>query len=124
MHQLGFTVMLQPTDINSTCTEVIPKTQNSSRIKFEFYKERNSNEFIKYVNGKEKLYGSKKLFGDIGSTFIFDAGNMLHRGKAGKNRLMFQINLTCSHTQKSGTSNKNSEKILEAIGKKPSESFQ
>ena len=48
---------------------------------------------------------------------------MLHRGIEGGNRLMFQINLTCSFTNKSGTSNKTSENILDAIGKKPSEIF-
>ena len=67
---------------------------------------------------KEFEFGSKKLYGDIGTTFIFDAGNMLHRGLEGGNRLMFQINLTCSFTNKSGTSNWTSEKILDAIGKK------
>ena len=48
---------------------------------------------------------------------------MLHRGAEGSNRLMFHINLTCSHTHKSGTSNLNSEHILDAIGKKPSSVF-
>ena len=124
MRQLGFIVLLQPTDENSTCTQVIPKTHNSPRFEFEFYDERHTENFVRYAKNKEAKYGSVKLFGDIGSTFIFDAGNMLHKGAEGTNRLMFQINLTCSHTNKSGTSNLSSENILDAIGKKPSEAFK
>ena len=123
MHQLGFIVMLRPTNKNSTCTQIIPRTHREYRLGFEFQQDRSSDEFINYTKKKELQYGSKKLYGDIGTTFIFDAGNMLHRGLEGGNRLMFQINLTCSFTNKSGTSNRTSEKILEAIGKKPSEAF-
>ena len=42
-------VLLQPTNKYSTCTQVIPKTHNSPRFEFEFFKERNSNSFINYT---------------------------------------------------------------------------
>ena len=114
--------MLLPTNQESTCTEVIPKTHNSSRIGIEFYKHRETKEFIEYAKNKEKKLGSKKLFGDIGTTYIFDAGNMLHRGSAGTDRVMFQINFTSSFTNRQGTTEESSLSI-DAIGKKPSKAF-
>ena len=122
MHQIGFIVMLLPTNKESTCTEVIPKTHNSSRIGIEFYKQRETKEFIDYAKNMAKKFGSKKLFGDIGTTYIFDAGNMLHRGSSGTDRAMLQINFTSSLTNKQGTTNKDLS-LNNAIGKKPSKAF-
>ena len=62
MHQLGFTVMLLPTNQESTCTEVIPKTHNSSRIGIEFYKHRETKEFIEYAKKKGKETWVKEAF--------------------------------------------------------------
>tara|TARA_B100000242_G_C43039114_1_gene484647 strand:+ start:1314 stop:2207 length:894 start_codon:yes stop_codon:yes gene_type:complete len=124
MHQLGFIVLLKSTNEDSTCTQVIPRTHRSYRLNFEFYKhQRDKNSFINYSKLKEKKFNSVKLIGEIGSTFIFDAGNMLHRGLPGEDRILCQINFTSSRTLTEGTTNKNSGFIIDAIGKKPSQCF-
>lgn len=121
MHQLGFIMMLNNTDKKSTCTQVIPKTNKRFRPQAEFYKLRMKNEFKSYAKNQENKKGAFKLFGETGSTFIFDAGNMLHRGVSGSDRLMFQINFS------SFVSNKNElDKKLNkynSIGKKSSVIF-
>ncbi|MBO8221438.1 hypothetical protein [Prochlorococcus marinus] len=121
MHQLGFTMLLNKTNYNSTCTELIPKTNKNFRPQAEFYKLRMQKKFMSYAKNEEKEKGTVKLYGEIGSTFIFDAGNMLHKGVPGSNRLMFQINFTSFASNKNELDKKLNK--YNSIGKKSSVIF-
>ena len=65
MHQLGFIVMLQPTNENSTCTQIIPRTHREYRLYFEFQQDRSSDKFINYTKKKKNLNLAQKNYMEI-----------------------------------------------------------
>ena len=90
-------ILLNTTNENSSSTQVIPRTNNNSRFGYEFIN-RTSKRFINYAKIKEKKFGNKKLYGNVGSAYLIDAGNMLHRGLYGEDRLMLHFNFSQSNS--------------------------
>ena len=97
VHQLSLIILLNKTNSDSTCTEIIPKTHKSFRFGYEFFKW-DSFKFIKYVQKKLSTNNSQKIFGDIFTAYLIDAGNALHKGNYGKDRLMMHFNFVTSRS--------------------------
>ena len=111
--QLNMILILNQTTQKSTCTEIIPRTNKSPRFGYELFP-RESPKFIDYAKREKNKNGSKKIFGKVGSTYLFDAGNTLHRGDYGDDRLILHFVFSCSFRhifvpeQKQSNENKNS----------------
>ncbi len=89
--QISLIILLNTTNEKSSLTQVIPGTNNNPRFGYELIK-RTSKRFINYAKIKENKFGNKKLYGEIGSAYLIDAGNMLHKGIYGEDRLMLHFN--------------------------------
>ena len=118
--QLSIAVLLNSTSDKSTCTEIIPGTNKSARFGYEL-SPRENQKFVDYAKSEKEKNGSVKLFGKVGSTFLFDAGNTLHRGNHGDDRLMLHFNFSCSSSYilRSGKNQSNDFMSYDYIGKKP-----
>ena len=122
--QLSMILLLNPTSNKSTCTEIIPRTNKSPRFGYELFHPE-SPKFIDYAKREKNKNGSKKIFGKVGSTYLFDAGNTLHRGNFGDDRLMLHFNFACSYRNFFIANQKQSyqDKVSNFIGKKPKTFF-
>ena len=122
--QLSMILLLNPTSDKSTCTEIIPKTNKSPRFGYEL-SPRDNPKFIDHAKREKKKNGSIKIFGKVGSTYLFDAGNTLHRGNYGEDRLMLHFNFACSyrHDFIPGQNQSNEHENSNFIGKKPKNLF-
>jgi hypothetical protein len=87
------TLMANLTNVKTQDThmEYISKSNN----KYWFYPpDRLSKRFINYADKvlHSSRYGRFNTYGEIGTTFLFDAGNGLHRQVSGENRIILHIN--------------------------------
>ncbi len=95
--QISIIILLNTTNEKSSLTQVIPSTNNNPRFGYEFIT-RTSKRFINYAKIKENKFGNKKIYGEIGSAYLIDAGNMLHKGLYGEDRLMLHFNFAQSRS--------------------------
>ena len=121
--QLSIILLLNQTSEKSTCTEIIPRTNKSARFGYELSLRENQ-KFVDYAKNEKEKNGSIKMFGKIGSTFLFDAGNTLHRGSYGDDRLILHFKFSCSsrYIFKAGQKHSN-VRDYNFIGKKPNTFF-
>ncbi len=123
-HQLSIILILNNMTIDSTCTEVIPGTHLNPRFLYDITR-RDSTGFVRYSEAKKNTNGSIKLFGDIGTTYLFDAGNALHKACFGSdNRLMLHWNFACSRSYLRSCSPEFYKNLRHFVGKKPLQLFQ
>ena len=124
MHQLSLVTLLNKTTENSICTEVIPTTHNNPRFLTDF-EISNRQSYIAKAKKKANNLGSIKLFGDIGTTYLFDAGNLLHRASFGtEDRAMLFFIFSCSYSYTRTQPAELVNKYRHLIGRKPSQIFQ
>lgn len=88
--QLTLVVFLNDLNETSTHTEYVKKSNNKSW--FLINDERKNKKFQNIVNKLVFKSGTEKIIGKKGEIFIFDAGNGLHRGFPGNDRLMIHLN--------------------------------
>ena len=95
-HQLSLIILLNDTKNISTRTRVIKSTHKSSHLLYDIPRIGSNNRFSKLnvirTNVLERLNGSYDLIGNIGTSFLIDAGNAFHKAIYGENRSIIHFN--------------------------------